>query len=221
MRKIILTCLVLSLAISVHAQKFRFGLTASPMFTWFKVDGTSVESDGSRTGFQYGLIFDQTIGSVERYAFSTGLMVNMIGGKLIDRDTAGNALDFITIRSQYIEIPLTIKLRTNEINYLTYYGLFGLTPGINIKARADVTDPNGTVIEEDIDLKDKDATSGEYKAFDINLTVGAGAEYAITETTAINVGVFFQNGFTNVFDDPNSDEKILLKQIGIRVAALF
>ena len=30
------------------AQDFRFGLTAAPLISWFNVDGTDVENDGTR-----------------------------------------------------------------------------------------------------------------------------------------------------------------------------
>lgn len=72
MKKIILSTLFFCAILSaVQAQQFRFGLTASPVFDWVKVDGELYESVGTKAGFQYGLLFDQTIGSVERYAFST------------------------------------------------------------------------------------------------------------------------------------------------------
>ena len=70
--------------------------------------------------FQYGLLFEPTIGSVERYAISTGVIVNMLGGFLTAEDTTLGNIN-TTLRVQYIEIPATIKLRTNEINYFTYW----------------------------------------------------------------------------------------------------
>ena len=35
---------------------------------------------------------------------------------------------------QYINIPLGLKLKTNEIGYFTFYANLGLDAGINIKA---------------------------------------------------------------------------------------
>jgi len=135
---------------------------------------------------------------------------------------------------QYIEIPLTIKLRTNEVNYMTYYGLFGLTPGINISARGDVEidpDPVG-ISQTDISLKDDNDFNYKYGFFNVSLSVGAGVEYAMTENTAITGGIFFQNGFVNVINDDEStiggvalegrdDNNTTLKQFGIRLGVLF
>jgi opacity protein-like surface antigen len=204
MKKIVCSLAIITLfSGTAIAQEFRFGLTASPLFSWFRVGGEEVESDGPRIGFQYGLIFEPTIGSVERYAFTTGVIVNITGGNLYSTDTSGKEY-YSTVKSQYIEIPLAVKLRTNEVNYMTYYGLFGITPGMNIQARYHLEDGDGNVIIEDDDIRDP--TSGDdYNFFNLSLSVGAGVEYAMTENTAITGGIFFQNGFLNVMDNSSTD----------------
>jgi hypothetical protein len=120
MRKIAFFFLMaLFTAMQVEAQEFRLGLTASPVISWFNTNGNDVDSDGPRLGFQYGLMVEPTLGGNERYALSTGLMINMVGGFL----TAGDdSLVYnSTLRVQYVELPLAAKLRTNEINYVSYY----------------------------------------------------------------------------------------------------
>ncbi|MFN3939823.1 MAG: porin family protein [Chitinophagales bacterium] len=221
MKKIVLIfCLALLTAYSVNAQNFRFGLTASPVLSWFSVAGSDIESDGVRLGFQYGLLFEPEIGQVDRYVFSTGVIINMVGGYLFAEDAAANNY-YSSIRAHYIEVPLTIKLRSNEINYMRYYGLFGITPGINIKARYDLEDGNGNLLVEDYDLKDGTSAGDKYKLFNLNLTLGLGAEYSLSETTTLTGGIFFQNGFTNVFKSSQTSEAIQLKQLGFRIAILF
>ncbi|HWA07071.1 MAG TPA: porin family protein [Ignavibacteria bacterium] len=211
-----------------QAQQFRFGLTASPVFNWYSIDGDTYSNDGLRLGFEYGILFDQTIGNVERYAFATGLIINSGGGGIIYSDSLGNNVTF-TNRVQYIDIPLTIKLRTNEVNYVTYYGLFGLTPGIAIRARGDAEfdpDPFG-LTTLDFDLRKDNDLNYKYQPVAMSLTLGAGMEYAMTENTALTGGIFFQNGFTNVINDDDSnasgaeDNNTRLKQFGIRLGVLF
>jgi len=213
----------------LQAQQFRFGLTASPVFNWYSIDGDLYSSDGLRFGFQYGILFDQTIGNIERYAFATGLIINMGSGGIAYYDDTTTISTTFTNRVQYIEIPLTIKLRTNEVNYVTYYGLFGLTPGITIKARGDIQfDPDlfGTS-ETDIDLRNDNDFNYKYQPVNVSLTIGAGMEYAMTENTALTGGLFFQNGFTNVINDDDSgvtgsdDNNTRLKQFGVRLGVLF
>lgn len=229
MRKIVVIIFAIVLFNSqVKAQDFRFGLTASPLISWFNVAGTDVENDGSRLGFQYGLLFEPTIGSVERYAFSTGLVVNMVGGFLNateDYSMADTALTGVvntSLRVQYIEVPLTIKLRTNEINYFSYYGLFGVTPGFNIKARYDQQAENGDFIHEDVNLNgNEDGVDDEYRLLNLSLSMGIGTEYSITETTTLTAGLMFQNGFLNVYESSATDEMIQMKQMVLRLGVLF
>ncbi len=227
MKKILLILFIIAGALTAQAQEFRFGLTTSPVLHWYSVDGNSSESDGTKLGFQYGLLFDQTIGSIERYAFSTGLLINMGGGRIITEsaiDTFGNITSHTyTTRVQYIEIPLTFRLRTDEVNYITYYGQFGLTPGVAIKAEGDVEvapDP-GLQSENEVNLLKDNDFFVKYNLFNVSLTIGGGVEYAITENTAIMAGLFFQNGFSNVLNNDNDEDKITLKQLGLRLAVLF
>ncbi|MFI5170747.1 MAG: porin family protein [Chitinophagales bacterium] len=222
MKKIISSALIIcAFFTSAMAQEFRFGLTASPVFDWFKVDGDQFENDGTKFGFQYGLLFDQTIGSVERYAFSTGILINYVNGGITGSDTALGLESTLELRVQYIEVPLTIRLRTNEVNYMTYYGQFGLSPGVCIKARGDVSS-NGTLVEEDINFRDKDnIADAQYQLVNVSLTLGAGLEYSLAENTAVMAGIFFQNGFSNVLDDDIDDNNVFVKQFGIRLGVLF
>lgn len=222
MKKIILSAIIFcSLATAVNAQQFRFGLTATPVFDWLKVNGGLYDNAGTKFGFQYGLLFDQTIGSVERYAFSTGIVINYTGEGITYTDTTTDITSEWTAKSQYIEIPLTIRLRTNEVNYMSYYGQFGLTPGICIKSRGNLT-VDGATVYDDVNLRDKDNLTGaQYELFNISLTLGAGVEYSMAENTSIMAGLFWQNGFANIVDDDIDDNNALLKQIGIRLGVLF
>lgn len=220
MKKIVVVItLTLLTGYTVIAQNFRFGLTASPVFSWFGVGGNEIENDGLKLGFQYGLLFEPTIGGVDRYVFSTGLMINMVGGFLTASDSVNTY--YSTIRSHYIEVPLTLKLRTNEVNYMRYYGLIGVTPGINIKARYDLEDDNGNLLIDDDNLREKTITGDQWNLFNLSLTLGMGVEYALTETTILTGGIFFQNGFVNVYENSTTSENIQLKQLGLRIGMLF
>jgi len=222
MKKIILSSLFFcAILTTLRAQEFRFGLTASPVFDWSKIDGGLYEGEGTKVGFQYGLIFDQTIGSIERYAFSTGIIINYVNVGVSVTDTFTDIKTTWTARSQYIEIPLTVRLRTNEINYFSYYGQFGLTPGFCIKSRGDLV-VNDVTLVDDVNLKESDNLTGaQYQLFNVSLTLGVGAEYSIAENTNIIAGVFFQNGFANFIDDDVDDNNAYLKQLGIRLGVLF
>jgi len=199
-----------------EARPVRFAFAIQPSSSWLKPDGQILEKEKSRLGFAYGVIVDITLAGNENYVFSTGIMVNSQGGTILnkkfhDQTTtipigegpetmldprfAEHATE--NYKLQYIDIPLTLKLRTNEIGYMTYYGQFGLDLGINIKANK-ITEYNfkdGNTLE----IMDEDVLD-EIRLFRGALQVGAGAEYNISGNTTLLVGLVWNNGLTNTFN---------------------
>ncbi len=158
-------------------NKFNFGLKISPTVAWFKASD-NLDNDGSKIGFAYGLIAD--INFTNNYSFETGIDVTYRGGKLKYLDT----YKMKTVL-QYIELPLTLKLKTNEIGYMTYFGKVGFTTGINIR------------------------TDGDFKKSDINplnmaLVAGIGTQYSLGGKTALLFGITFNNGFLDVVKEKHS-----------------
>jgi hypothetical protein len=160
---------------SLYAQsndsKFNFGLKLSPTLAWFKPSG-EIKGDGAKIGFAYGLVAD--INFTANYAFETGIDVTYRGGKIkYDFDKKASST------LQYIELPLTLKLKTNEIGYMTYFGKFGFAPGVNIRATGDIS-------KSDINVPN------------LALIVGLGTQYSLGGKTSLLVGVTFNNGFLDV-----------------------
>jgi hypothetical protein len=100
---------------------------------------------------------------------------------------------------QYLDIPLTLKLKTNEIGYLTYYGQFGLDLSFNLKGTKDV-DYKFDGISAPISIEDQDINK-DINAIRTALQVGAGAEYNISGDTYILAGIVWNNGLTNIFNN--------------------
>lgn len=169
-----------------------FGLKVAPTLAWIKSDTKSVESDGSRLGFAYGLITDFNIS--KNYAFGTGVDVTYRGGKTKNKFVDIDSPDKTSFTLQYIEVPITLKLKTNEIGYITYFGRFGFAPGINIKAKADI---ENTLTEQSDD--DIGAKKG-INPINLSFLVGLGATYSLGGSTAVLVGITFNNGFLDIFD---------------------
>lgn len=200
MKKILLSVLLVALlapmAFSVDPGGFRFGLKASPVIAWMRPETSGYENDGIRLGLSYGFIGDVRLG--EFYAFSTGLNINLIGGKLKYEDYRDGDRVLISPRNynlQYLEIPLTIKMHTQEIGYLTYYGRFGFGAGVNLRSKA--KDSYNNITEELDDIK------GDTRLLRGSLIVGLGVEYSLGGRTALVGGVTFNNGFTNVLKGTN------------------
>ena len=192
-------------------NSFRFGLTASPLLSWNKADATNVDNDGSNVGFQYGVMAD--VNFEERYALGTGILITNAGGSIVT--TMDSSTVTLDQKLQYLEVPVTLKLKTTQVGYLSYFGQFGFTPGVPVRKRGDITTvTNGVSTTED------NAKLDNINDYNLALTVGGGIEYAIDNRTAIIAGIIFNNGFTNIIDDEDGD-KISLNNIIFRVGVFF
>ena len=179
-------------------QKFHFGLKVSPAFSWMKVDGTDIESDGGRFGMAYGLMTEFAIS--KNYSFATGVDVSYRSGKLVGMDPF-NGEKFSGIQKlQYVEIPIGLKLKTNEIGYITYYGQFGVLPGLLVKSKEDRN-------YESESVPDISGNGNQSKFYPINayLNVGAGIEYNLGGNSAFTVGLRYNNGLIDIYKGSDNE----------------
>jgi len=188
-------------------KKFRFGLFGAPSMAWTKTntktDYFELKKDGSQIGFGYGIIAE--FGLTKNYSFATGIDISYSGGKIksIVKDTLGNIISNLSssdkVKLQYLELPLTLKMKTNEIGYITYFGTFGIAPGVCISAKNSSND----------DIK------SDISSMKISMLIGLGAEYSLGGSTSVVCGLNFNNGFTNIFntDFVNGNEKVKYKAI--------
>ncbi|MBH19433.1 MAG: hypothetical protein CL851_03310 [Crocinitomicaceae bacterium] len=99
----------------------------------------------------------------------------------------------------YVNIPVILKLKTNEIGYFTYYGEFGATLGFKTKAlvddeikpldynQSDSSFSNSLNLNQKLYILDINADKST-QPIRIGLNLGAGAEYNLSGNTSI----FFQ-----------------------------
>ena len=190
-------------------RTFRFGLHFSPNLSWFKTNTPGYSSDGSKMGFSYGLNFEYFLSN--NYLIYSGLTLLHSGGKLKYRAGAiynssvngttvylADVVSDVTLK--FVEIPLCLKLRTNEIGYLTYYGQFGFKTALNIGSKADFTfeyDDENTTLPNTTNSLD---VADSYNFMNLSLVVGLGVEYNISGNTTLNLGLTFSNGFVNQSD---------------------
>ena len=210
MKKTTLLIALFSSVVGSFAQSdFQLGLHFSPNIGWIKPIGDNIEADGAKLGYSFGVIGDFNIS--ENYTFSTGIQLVNTGFSKIKPDVqtfTDNSGNEVTgygqttsdIRLNYVEIPLTLKLRTNEIGYMKYYGQVGFGLGVNYRALADeefsyttVTTQGATLSNEEVDYND------EINLFRAALIIGAGVEYNLSGNTSLVLGVTYNNGFSNIF----------------------
>ena len=226
---LLLTFLICS-TISGYSQDIRFGITANPGMTWVKPDNQSIESDGVRFAFDFGLMIDYVFGDQERYAFNTGVTLNVAGAKMkgMATDTSGHTSE-LTARINYLELPVTIKLRSNEVGYFVFYGQIGMVPAFAVRARADykttLTEDGNTVTLEGENIKFENIpfqpmTIEKVRAFNMGLVVEAGFEYNVGEATVLVGGLYFNTGFLDMFKDGDG-ERIVPRTMGFRLGVMF
>ena len=163
--------------------------------------------------FGYQFIFDWKF--TDTYAIGSGVNVFHTGGYIEHyavTDTARVGYVKWGVRNQYVEVPLTFKMRTKEIGYTTYYGQFGLGLGINVRAEVDERtapawsqDSTGHWTPIVLDLGDADPLRKNFEAntrfFRPALIVGLGAERSLLGKTAICMGLTYNMGLANQFTD--------------------
>lgn len=202
MKKVFLALLALVATVETASAQVEIGLKVSPTITSLRAESTSKNafgSDGSQLGFSGGLVVDYFFG--ENYAFSTGLELAGKGGSVRYTDYRNNGVgignDFQTsykMSTQYLQLPLTVKLFTNEIApatrlYFQVGGSLNVPIGTRINGSKFYTDP---------------ATGTENKAgdyvyfFDADAIVAAGAEYALGKSTKLFAGLGYHRGLVNI-----------------------
>ncbi len=196
-----------------QTKAFRFGFKISPTVSWLKVNTEGYESNGSAGGFGWGLLTD--ISLTDNYFIKTGVGMSFLNGNLIFKDdyeytddnqeqTSYGATIERKYLTKYLEIPLIIKMKTNQFGKLSYFGEFGLETGIRLSAKG-----NDRVSPANAELKSFDYSKNlsdikEVNLFKETLIFGAGVEYYIDESTSLIGGMQFGNGITDVLRGKNS-----------------
>jgi hypothetical protein len=203
MKKIAILLIITLVASSfsrVSAQGFRLGLKGSPGIAWYKSETDGYSSEGVRFGASYGFISEFIL--AEQYNFATGINVMYFGGKLsypiADEPSDENPFTHNEriYRLQSLEIPFTLKMKTREIGYNTYFAQFGFGGSVNLSAKANdrfyTTSGSNTLNVNDVDIK------GSTPLFRASMILGLGVEHSLGGTTALIGGITFNNGFTNI-----------------------
>lgn len=203
-------------------QSVRFGIKLSPNVGWLRSDTKGLSSEGTKVGFTFGLMADFPLGIAGNYAFASGLYLTNVGGGFTSKlafveDSSGPEIIKAMqtdLSLRYVDIPLTIKMKTNEIGYMRYFGQVGFMPSFNIRAKADFEVPvttgtlsNGTPIVRSFELKESEDFLDDTNLFRAALVIGGGMEYNFSGRTSLMVGVTYNNGFTNILKNVEYDGK--------------
>ena len=231
MKKLLLAVLILGCCYQINAQGLRLGLKASSNFSYVRPDSKILTSDGLGVGFSYGLIIDLGIGGSDRYVFSTGIDVSTLGSKInLDSVTytpTAQASQTVTnllyeYRLQYLQLPISLKMKTKEIGYITYWGQFGVSPSLLLRANANISSDGNVINLDDEPVNDENLPinfKDDVQTIRAALLLGAGIEYSLAGNTALLAGIRYDNGFTDFTKD--NSLKATNSYLGLVVGILF
>jgi hypothetical protein len=196
------------------AQDLRFGLQASPSWSWFSSDKNKVVGSGSATGFKLGLILENRFS--EAYSISSGIGFHFnAGGALRFSDSSQvwtNSWDEFEAKPlpdarsgkdakaryniTYVEIPIGLKFRTPEQgNHIRWFAEPQVALAFRSGAKGSLSAANPIPEQDRINIKD------EVAGLNLGWGIGGGAEYIIQNNTAIVIGLYYQAGFVDVTKD--------------------
>jgi hypothetical protein len=211
MKKILLALLAVGASAGTAFAQVEIGLKLSPSVTNLRAESPSrlsFQNEKSKLTIGGGLIVDYFFG--QNYAFSTGVQLVGKGGTISFLDPINDRRYEQKIGIQYLEVPVSVKLFTNDITTDTklYFQLGGTLGG----AIAAKIDGNKRYISP--------TTGSETKALDHVITpeiaalLGFGVEYQLGQSTKVLAGLSYHRGLLNVdeyFEDNRKFSDVNLK----------
>ena len=190
--------LALSLSASAQYKGFSFGLKMGPGFDWTGSTTGAAKNEGMRMGFGVGLVAEYYF--ADNYAIVTGVNVNMNRGHYsFENGRMDSVVGLVKYpvdriyKGTVYEIPLMLKMVTNQYGSLPirYYAQVGA--GLGYAKKVLVKDAIDGAARADAYA----STDKEFSNLRASLKIGAGAQYAIDQSTRVFAGLFYSHDFLN------------------------
>ena len=194
-------------------SNFRFGLHFSPNMTWVRPETRLLNAEAAGYGFGYGLMIERKIGT--NYFFSTGFGVSQLRySSSIDRteyQLLNGSSGFFNnpvyeYKVQYFDVPMTVKMRTNQMGAVRIYGQFGLSAGFLFQSQARVNNLPSVFDQEEYffinrieDYRADNTVNDRVTLLRTGILFGAGIEYLLSGETHLTVGFQLNNPLTDAY----------------------
>lgn len=205
----------------VDAQRLHLGLFADPLIGWYSSDDKTIESGGVKAGYAAGIAVNWYFS--QNYAFSTGITYLNTGGIQSSADTVSFLFSNFTsevlpgakvsYKADYFSVPIGMRMRTNQIGYLSIFSDFGLDAGILNKGKISI--PSLGITDESASRELRKATLGFH--------IHAGAEYSLGGSTVVVLGIGYEGGLTDVTKDNSGqpEDKTVNRIVRFRLGLFF
>jgi len=207
MKKYLLLFIFFAFLLEIKAQP-KIGITFSPSLSTgrvkYKDDVVDIKDDGSAFKFKFGLEVDFPV--TETYSLSTGLIFTpKRAGFALDSPLGSSKEEY---KLQYLQIPLTLKLYTNEIipDIKAYFQLGFLG---EIKVFDEPSDDDYTLVTK-------------FKPYDTSFLFGIGAEYGASISSILYAAIVYNRGLVNIINESTATNDLSTKldmlslQVGIK-----
>jgi hypothetical protein len=232
-------------------KNLRFGGTVLPSLFWYKPDNLK-KFAANGTVAKFGVLINGEYSFSGNFALGFGIGIASCGGKMTFTDTtryffnddaiisladtnglkkkySQYKLNNRTYNASYFIVPLSIKMRTNEIGYMRYF----FQPCLNIAFRKKVR-ANDDLITLPANWPNTTATSAnsgqsanqtnlditkDMSFIRLSATISAGGEYYISGSTAIVFSIGYDYGLSNVVKE-KSDYLLRTAPIGTTSTAV-
>ncbi|HLK97382.1 MAG TPA: porin family protein [Hymenobacter sp.] len=213
MKKMILFALLVGATTSTASAQVEIGLKLSPSVTSLRTESPSslgFTNESSKLTIGGGVVVDYFFG--QNYAFSTGLQLVGKGGTISYFESGLGRREEQKIGLQYLEVPVTVKLFTNDITTDTklYFQLGGTLGGViagKINGNKRYTDPARAT-------GDGSKATDHVIIPDVAALLGFGAEYQVGQSTKVFGGFSYHRGLLNIeryFDKERGFSDVTLK----------
>ncbi len=202
-------------------EDFRLGVQVTPTFSWIRTNNNLINSNGTNLGIHLGLLGDIVLSETFSVDIGLGLSFNKggtlrhdIGGNLLPKSELSDHLfnsgtkplpDDVDIKYslQYLEIPISLRMRTKEFGYIKYYIEAPiLTWGLRTQARGDIDGIGISKLE-------RENISGDVTIYHLSWGFGAGVEYSISMNNSLIFGIYYNSTLTDITKNAGITEKTI------------
>jgi hypothetical protein len=226
---------------------FRFGMNASPTFSWMKSSDKLLESAGTNIGLKLavqgenyftpnyavfsGIGFNFNAGGTVQYGYTKSVPWPQSALTVLINDTLPLTLDAkLHYRTTYVEIPLGLRMRGGSgtdapMSYFIEAPVFTL--GFVTKALGGIRGAGNNFNTEDEDIRE------DVNGLSLSWGLGAGIEYEMAANATLVAGLYYQNQFTDLTSDKGrvfdgirgnwreEDAKTSFRALTVRVGIYF
>jgi len=197
-------------------KNLRFGVTVLPALNWYKPADPKKFKNESVVA-RLGVLLNGEYSFSGNFAFGFGIGIASAGGKISFLDSTSFAVDDDKIlvwnstptattkgyllktreyKASYFLLPISLKMRTNEIGYMRYFFEPRFNLGIRkiVKADDEAIDwgtTSGTKTQPDNNISD------DMAPICMSVTLSGGGEYYISGSTALVFAIGYQYGLSN------------------------